>query len=441
MATVSFHLKEPKADKPTAIFMWFNPQNGQPRVRLYTGDKIHPDQWAGGDVQRAITKGRAIDQDLKRTNEALNANHERMSRRLLAYWGECRALGKLPTAKELRAAIEPEAAPEPTMAAPRPLPDLLAYQERHARTRRPNTVKALGTLYNHLHRFQTASGQPLEYAGFTLQFWHDFAAYLLDEVRLVDNSIAKHLAHFKHFLGDAHELGRNPLQDYKRWRWTRRDPEVLALTRAELRALETVNVSMRPDAARLENARVLFLISCYTGLRFSDVAALKPEHQKGEWLQLTAQKTSEKLMVPLRGNQAVPLLAKLWAGEVRAISNQKLNQYIKDVARLAQLDAPTEQVEYRGSQRTSITLPKHELISSHTGRRTFVTLSLEGGLSWETIMKATGHKDFKSFRRYIQVTPERLLSDFARIWGEQKLATSKFLSESSSSPGTAQERL
>lgn len=419
MATVSFHLKEPKVDKPTAIFMWFNPQNGQPRVRLYTGDKIHPSQWAGGDVQRAITKGRSIDPELKRANEALNANNERMSRRLLTYWGECRAQGTLPTAEQLREAIEPEVAPEPAAARPRPLPDLLAYKERHARTRRPNTVKALGTLYNHLHRYEATTGRPLEYEDFTVKFWHDLTAYLLDEARLVDNSIAKHLAHFKHFLGDAHELGHNQLLDYKRWRWARRDPEVLALTRDELVAIETVNVSMLPDAARLENARALFLLSCYTGLRFSDVAALRPEHQKGEWLQLTAQKTSEKLTVPLRGNRAVPLLAKLWAGEIRPISNQKLNKYIKDVARLAKLDTPTEQVEYRGSQRTSETLPKHELISSHTGRRTFVTLSLEGGLSWETIMKATGHKDFKSFRRYIQVTPERLLSDFARVWGEQ----------------------
>lgn len=419
MATISFHLKEPKADKPTAIFMWFNPQNGQPRVRLYTGDKIHPNQWAGGAVQRAITKGRNIDPELKRTNEALNTSNERMSKRLLTYWAECRAQGTLPTPEQLREVIEPEAAPEPAPERPYPLPDLLAYKERHARTRRPNTVKALGTLYNHLARYETIIRQRLKYEDFTMQFWHDLTAYFLDEAQLVDNSIAKHLAHFKHFLGDAHELGHNPLQDYKRWRWTRRDPDVLALTQVELTALETVNVSMLPDASRLENARSLFLISCYTGLRFSDVAALRSEHQKGEWLQLTIQKTSEKLTVPLRGNRAVPLLAKLWAGVVRPISNQKLNKYIKDVARLAKLNTPTERIEYRGSLRTSETLPKHELVSSHTGRRTFVTLSLEGGLSWETIMKATGHKDFKSFRRYIQVTPERLLADFARVWGQQ----------------------
>lgn len=416
MANVSFHLKEPKSDKPTAIFIWFNPLNGQPRIRIYTGDKIYPEYWHAGDVQRAVTKGRGLDVDVKKANETLNTNLDRMSKRLLAYWGECRAQGVLPSAEQLRQVIEPEAAPEAPVAVPRPLPDLLAYKERHARTRRPNTVKALGTLYNHLNRYEQTTGQPLEYASFTMQFWHDFTAYLLDEANLVDNSIAKHLAHLKHFLSDAYSLGHHTTQEYKRWRWTRRDPNVLALTHAELKAIELVKLDFLSDAARLENARSLFLISCYTGLRFSDVAALKPEHQKGEWLQLTAQKTSEKLTVPLRGNRALPLLDKLWAGAIRPISNQKLNKYIKDVARLAKINTPTEVVEYRGSKRSSQTLPKHDLISSHTGRRTFVSISLEGGLSWETIMQATGHKDFKSFRRYIQVTPERLLSEFEKVW-------------------------
>ncbi|GAB3858760.1 site-specific integrase [Hymenobacter terrigena] len=419
MATVSFELKDPKSEKPTAIRILFNRQDGRPRIKIYTGDKILPAYWSAGDIQRAITKARGMDDDVKRANELINLSNERMGKRLLDFWGECRAKGYLPTDAELRAVVEPEATQEVLAERPRPLPDFLAYKERKARTLRPNTIKAIGTLYNHLQRYEEAIGRPLEYLHFTVQFWHDFTSHLLDVGNLVDNSIAKHLAHFKPFLSDAFEQGRNPLQDYKRWRWKRRDPDVVALTREELRDLAGVNLTMLPDAARLENARALFLISCYTGLRFSDVAALKPEHQKGEWLQLTAQKTTEKLTVPLRGNLALPLLADLWAGKIRAISNQKLNKYIKDVARMAKLNAPTEQVEYRGSQRTSTTLPKHEIISSHTGRRTFVTLSLEGGLSWETIMKATGHRDFKSFRRYIQVTPERLLADFARVWAEQ----------------------
>ncbi|WP_157780890.1 site-specific integrase [Hymenobacter sedentarius] len=437
MATVSFHLKDPKAEKPTTIYIWFNPQNGNDRVRIYTGEKILPIYWAGGDVQQARVKGRDIDAELKRTHETLNLNLARMSKRLLACWNECRSQDTLPSAAQLREAIEPEAAPAAPAPPPRPLIDLLAYKERHAITRRPNTVKAIGTLYNHLDRYEQHRGKTLTYEGFTKKFWDDFAAYLLDTARLQDNSIAKLLAHLKHFLGDAHESGHTTLQDYKRWHWKRQDPDVLALTRAELSALERVDLSGLSDTDRLENARALFLISCYTGLRFSDVAALRPEHQNGEWLELRAQKTKEKLTIPLRGNPAVPLLARLWAGLVHPIANQNLNAYIKDVARLAGIDTPTNHDEHRGSLHTSTTHPKYELISTHTGRRTFVTLSLEGRLSWETIMKATGHKDFKSFRRYIQVTSDRLLTEFASVWSKQEHATSNVLPGGSPLPGTA----
>ena len=89
MATVSFHLKEPNGDKPTAIFIWFNPQNGQPRVRLYTGDKLVPEQWEGGNVQRAKTPKRGPETE---RNKAINANNERMQKRLLDYYFlQCRA--------------------------------------------------------------------------------------------------------------------------------------------------------------------------------------------------------------------------------------------------------------------------------------------------------------------------------------------------------------
>ncbi|WP_262482677.1 tyrosine-type recombinase/integrase [Anditalea andensis] len=48
--------------------------------------------------------------------------------------------------------------------------------------------------------------------------------------------------------------------------------------------------------------------------------------------------------------------------------------------------------------------PKHEVISVHTGRKTFATLSLEKGIPAETVMKITRHSDYKSFQRYIKVT-------------------------------------
>ncbi|MEJ7662973.1 MAG: hypothetical protein WKG07_27170 [Hymenobacter sp.] len=75
-------------------------------------------------------------------------------------------------------------------------------------------------------------------------------------------------------------------------------------------ALVGLELSQQPH---LDNARALFMIGVYTGLRFSDVAALRPEHIQADRLRLTTQKTRHTLTIPLRP-EARPLLARVTAG-------------------------------------------------------------------------------------------------------------------------------
>jgi integrase len=79
------------------------------------------------------------------------------------------------------------------------------------------------------------------------------------------------------------------------------------------------------------------------------------------------------------------------------ISNQKLNEYVKELCKLAEITESTEIIRYRGATRIAKIYPKYELISAHTGRKTFVTISLEMGIPAEVVMKVTGHSDYKSF--------------------------------------------
>lgn len=78
------------------------------------------------------------------------------------------------------------------------------------------------------------------------------------------------------------------------------------MTRPEVAALTSLDLSARPA---LDNARALFLLGVYTGLRFSDVAALRPEHILPDRLRLTTQKTRDTLTVPIRP-EARALLAR-----------------------------------------------------------------------------------------------------------------------------------
>nr|WP_083891951.1 tyrosine-type recombinase/integrase [Echinicola vietnamensis] len=56
------------------------------------------------------------------------------------------------------------------------------------------------------------------------------------------------------------------------------------------------------------------------------------------------------------------------------------------------------------------------MISAHTGRKTFVTLSLAKGIPAEVVMKITGHSDYKSFKRYIEVDEQRKRDEMTKAW-------------------------
>ena len=408
MASISFHLKDPKADKPTAIFILVN-GDGQ-RVKVYTGEKIHPSQWDKGE-QKAKTRGRGIESE---ANGIINSSLANMGKLLETYYAKQRAAGVIPSAESLRVVVEPKL--EKSEERPQPLPDFADYLQRVALTLRPATRRSVGTTYNHLVEYEKRTRKTLEYTDLNPTFFDGFTRYLLEVVKLTDNSLSKQIAILKRFLSDAVERGRTDKQDFKKWGWSKREPDILALTRVEVQLLETIDL---PDSHYLNNVRGLFLLSCYTGLRFSDVVALKPAHDRGDRLVLVTTKTRDKLVIPMHP-RARPLLDKLWAGELHPISNQRLNSYLKELCKKAGIDTPTEDNSYRGGERITETVPKWQLISSHSGRRSFVTLALESGLPWNVVMAATGHKDFKSFRRYIHTTDERQIAEFSRVWTNQK---------------------
>jgi integrase len=111
-----------------------------------------------------------------------------------------------------------------------------------------------------------------------------------------DNTIAKQFVRLKRFMKWAADRGYHANAKYQRLTWQRHDPEILTLTREEVAAIEGLSL---PEGGYLDNARALFLLACYTGLRYSDLVSIRPEHLKGQLLRLTMQKTRETVVVPL----------------------------------------------------------------------------------------------------------------------------------------------
>ena len=74
-------------------------------------------------------------------------------------------------------------------------------------------------------------------------------------------------------------------------------------------------------------------------------------------------------------------------------------------------------MKYSGTKRIEIEKSKYDFISTHTARRTFVTLSLEKGMRPETVMEITGHKDYKTMKKYLKITSKVKTDEMNKVWG------------------------
>ena len=117
----------------------------------------------------------------------------------------------------------------------------------------------------------------------------------------------------------------------------------------------------------------------------------------------------------------------------RIISHAKFNTYVKELCQLVGLTELTKGTKH--SEKKTVTdkktgvqteiyrketgnFPKHELISSHTCRRSFAS-NLYGELPNMAIMAITGHKSEKTFLNYIKITPKEHAETLRALWMKQ----------------------
>lgn len=165
--------------------------------------------------------------------------------------------------------------------------------------------------------------------------------------------------------------------------------------------LEELDLSSNP---RLDRVRDMFLMGCYTDLKFSDLSQLKIENlQKGKRvIKVRTQKSDETVVIPI-GNIVNRLVYK-YEGHFPGISIDKMNEYLKELGKLAGFTAPVEIIYTKGGERE--VLKKWELITVLTARRSFAMNTYLQSVPTISIMKITGHRTEKSFLQYIEISQE-----------------------------------
>ncbi|MFC3559528.1 site-specific integrase [Pedobacter jamesrossensis] len=156
--------------------------------------------------------------------------------------------------------------------------------------------------------------------------------------------------------------------------------------------------------ASLDKARDLFLIGCFTGLRFSDFNTLEPKSIDGNFIKVKQIKTGGRITIPIM-SRLRPVLEK-YSNNLPTLSNQKFNDYIKEVAKLADLTEERKVTDTKGNTKNETTHPLYSLITSHCCRRSYATNMFKAGVPPMLIMSATGHKTETSFLKYIRANNE-----------------------------------
>lgn len=247
-----------------------------------------------------------------------------------------------------------------------------------------------------------------------------FVQFLIDKKDMRNSTVKKQLGYLKWFFRWCEEKGYCKCGDYRTF-----DPKlkttpkkVIFLDEHELEQLETFEI---PENKKyLERVRDVFLFCCYSSLRYSDVYNLKRSDVQGGRMLITTIKTHDDLAIEL--NKTTTTLLKKYEDcdfpgnkALPVITNQKMNDYLKELCELAGIDTPISEVYYKGGVRYEITTPKYALMSTHAGRRTFICKALSMNIPPEVVMKWTGHSDYKAMKPYIAVA-DKVKADAMKLF-------------------------
>jgi len=405
----------------------------QQRKRIATEKSIHPDNW-DKSTQRAVyitekQKSKlgsqvndsdfSMQSDIDRVNNTLEKMRSRLNFikegfRFSEKEYNVMDIFESYSSEKPTTGTKAEVKEKPTI---KTLPEFIdTYIERNKASRAKRSLGVYSQLKNHLEAFESWSGSKVTFERIRLSFFEEFQNYLIEERdSLNNNTIAKQLSTLKTLLGYARKHGIEMNQSYRDFTIKRQKLEVITLSEGEYRTLKTANLK---GVSRHEKARDIFIFLCATSMRFSDYDQFKREHIKGSTIQLTMKEGSKPWEIPLNPD-SLSILEKYreLAEPLPKISNAKLSKYIKEVCEVAEINESIEIVRYKGAEPIRNVHPKHKLVSAHTGRKTFCTLSLERGASVETVMKWSGHESYASFKRYVNLSRSHSISEMERVWG------------------------
>ena len=394
MAEGTFVLKDPTSKDETLIFLLY--RYNYKRLKYSTGIKIKPKFW-NPDTQKA--------REIRGFNETASINTflENIRKHIKNIYRDLISNGTIPTNANLKDGLDILLLKEGVTDKNNFIGFVSTLVENSSK--KPNTIKHYNQTIRILREFKDETNKTLTFDAINLDFYEEFMKFCLNKNYSL-NTIGGFIKHIKVFMNEAFDrkLTNNLEYKNKRFKTLQEDTESIYLTTSELDLIYKHDLSQNK---KLDKVRDMFIISCYTGLRYSDLIKLTQKNLIDNWtkLKIKTEKTGEIVIIPLH-KYIREILVKYDGFPLYEISNQKMNNYLKELGKLVKLNKSVSISTIKGGIKKTEHFKKHDLITVHTARRSFATNAFLMEIPSISIMKITGHRTEKAFLKYIKISQE-----------------------------------
>ncbi|QLL59602.1 site-specific integrase [Empedobacter falsenii] len=393
MIKTTFVLKEPKSSSETIIYLVMRWDGLQ--MKISTKQKVNPKFW---NKDRLKVKETISEKNHQHINKEL-VEIEKVAYKMFNSFTD--TFKRKPNSEELKNLIEQEYFQNNPMFKKVDKKTILDYFDDYIETIKSTTAHTTVQKYKQAKEnfkdFQKDKKRIYNTEMIDLKFRNEYVEYLIETKKYAPTTVYRKMKFLRTVLYFIENLGIKVNPFLHNSRFLTKDIEVdnIALSENEIDEMERLNLS---NNKRLEQVRDLFLVACYTGQRFSDLNKINQSNIiDDEYIAIRQQKTNEQLTLPLL--KVVKTILVKYSYKLPKISNVKFNEYIKDVAKLCE----TLNKQYNGDNKKV----RWQMISSHTARRTFVTLNYGKGVDLDTLKLGTGHKQTKTLQTYIKMNDKQ----------------------------------
>jgi integrase/recombinase XerD len=269
--------------------------------------------------------------------------------------------------------------------------DFYEFYEKFCQKKLPELSRGTQYHYTLLEKRLRDFKKNIRLSQINLGFVEKFDIFLKSKLKTGASGCWSRHKNFKAVLGYAVANGRLNKNPYDGYDLKQTEPEIDYLIPTELSSIENLEFSKFERGKGLNLTRDMFLFSCYTGLRFSDMQAMRRENiLENRYVSVKQQKTKNWVKIPLTGN-AKRILAKYTENNLATIfperTNVTVNRDLKEIASLCKIK---------------------KKVHFHMSRHTFASTMANQDINSFKIMKALGHKDIRMTQRYVNCNIEDL---------------------------------